>query len=105
MKGHSSLHTLPGCPERFHISIRHSILVHFQSLLPWLASCSPVSQARKILTQVALLLDLSRLPPGWQLWSLRDRHYVNLFCGSPMTLYLGVMLGGGLLSQRETVTC
>ena len=23
------------CPERLHVSLRHSVLVHFQSLLPW----------------------------------------------------------------------
>ena len=47
--------------------------------------------------QVGLLLDLSRLPPGWQLWSLRAKH-VNLFYGSSMVLYLGVMLDWGLPS-------
>ena len=47
--------------------------------------------------QVRLLLDLSRLPPEWQLWSLRARH-INLFYGSPMILYLGVILDWGLPS-------
>ena len=30
---------------------------------------------------------ISKLPPGWQFWSLRVRHYVNLFCDSSMMLH------------------
>ena len=57
------------CPGRLPISIRHSILVHFQSLLPCLEAANQSPRPGKP-TQVGLLLDLSRLAHGWLLWSL-----------------------------------
>ena len=70
-----------------------------------LRSHSPISQARKILAQVRVLLDLSRLTPGWQLWHLRAQHYVNLFCGSSMRLHLESCWVGVSLPQWGKVTC
>ena len=70
-----------------------------------LGSCSPVSQARKIPAQVRVLLDLSGLTPGWQLWNLRVQHYVNLFCGSSMRLHLESCSVGVSLPQWGKVTC
>ena len=75
-----------GCRERLPISISHSILVHFQSLLPSLEVAN-LSLRPGEPSQVGLLLDLSKLPLGWQFWSLRVRHYVNLFCDSSMMLH------------------
>ena len=91
--------------QRLHISIQTQNPCSFSTSSSQLGNCHPISQVTEILIHVGLLLDLSRLPPGWQLWSLRDRHDVNLFWGSPMTLYLGVMQGWGLPSQKGRVTC
>ena len=80
-------------------------LCSFPTSSSQLESCSPVSQARKILAQVGVLLDLSRLIPGWQLWNLRAQHYVNLFCGSSMRLHLESCWVGVSLPQWGKVTC
>ena len=61
-----------GCPGSLPISTRHSILVHFQSLLPSLEAANQSPRPGKS-TQVGLLLDLFRLPPRWQLWTLRAK--------------------------------
>ena len=79
------------CPERLPISIRHSILVHFQSLLPGLEAANQSLRPGES-SQVGLLLDLFRLPSGWHLRSFRAKWYINLFCGSSIMLRLGVIL-------------
>ena len=58
-----------GCPRRLPISIRHTILVHFQSLLASFEAANQSPRPGKS-TQVGLLLNLSRLAHGWLLWSL-----------------------------------
>ena len=66
----------------------NSILVHFQSLLPSLEAANQSPRPGKS-SQVGLLPDLSRLPPGWQFWNLRAQLlcYANLFCVSSMMLH------------------
>ena len=86
------IHPSPPTPWDVYTSLRHSILVDFQSLLPSLEVAN-LSPRPGEYSQVGLLLDLSKLPPGWQFWSLRVRHYVNLFCVSSKTFHFGVMLG------------
>ena len=63
--GRSSVHPhpLPGCPERLPISIRHSILVHFQSLLPSLEAAKQSPRPGESCS--GWLLGLSGVPPGW----------------------------------------
>ena len=96
--GHLSILTPSlGCPERLYISIRHSILVPSQSVLPSFEAANQSPRLGKP-TQVGVLLDLSRLAHGWLLWSLRVKHYVNLFCDFSKTLLLGVTLGSDLPS-------
>ena len=102
------IHPSPPTPrDALKGSIQHQTQHPYSFPIPWFPAWKLQTSlpGQENPAQVGLLLDFSRLPPGWQLWSLRDRHDVNLFWGSPKTLHLGVMLGWGLPFQRGTVTC
>ena len=73
--------------QRLHISIQTQNPCSFSTSSSQLGNCHPVSQVTEILIHVGLLLDLSRLPPGWQVWSL-SQTLCYLYCGSSRTLHL-----------------
>ena len=54
---------------------------------------------------LAPALKRIRFTRGWLLWSLKSWHFNISFLGSSMTLHLGIMLGGGPLTQCKRVTC
>ena len=96
-QGHTAATPMPLLPksslcaikwiQRLHISIQIQNPCSFSTSSSQLGNCHPVSQVTEILIHVGLLLDLSRLPPGWQVWSL-SQTLCYLFCGFSRTLHL-----------------
>ena len=88
--------------QRIHISIQTQNPCSFPTSSSQLGNCHPVSQVTEILIHVGLLLDLSRLPPGWQVWSL-SQTLCYLYCGSSRTLHLeSYWVGVHCPSEEET---
>ena len=80
-----------------HVSLRQSVLVHFQSLLPWKLLTSLPGQENP--AQVGLPLDLFQTPT-WM--AALEPNYCDLFCASAMWPHLGVRLDWGLPSMRKS---
>ena len=73
--------------QRLYMSTQIQNPCSFSTSSSQLGNFHPVSQVTEILVHIGLLLDLSRLPPGWQVWSL-SQTLCYLFCGSSRTLHL-----------------
>ena len=90
------IHPSPPTPrDALKGSIQHQTQHPYSFPIPWFPAWKLQTSlpGQETPAQVGLLLDFSRLPPGWQLWSLRARH-VNLFYGSSMIqlCWIGVSL-------------